>query len=81
LELGLAIFATPAKFNNSPLSEKGPFQDKKIVFQSSFFKGFVKFRGCKMLENYIYFMLLLGKMTEHESIQVVDDYFSTLPVI
>ena len=35
---------TPGKFNSSPLKMGNP--KRKLIFQPSFFRGYVKFRGC-----------------------------------
>ena len=35
---------TPRKFNSSPLKTDNP--KRKLIFQPSFFRGYVKFRGC-----------------------------------
>ena len=37
---------TPWKFNIAP--ENKPSQKERIIFQPSFFRGYVKFRGCMM---------------------------------
>ena len=36
---------TPRKFNSSPLKIGNP--KRKLIFQPSFFRGYVKFRGCR----------------------------------
>ena len=36
---------TPQKLNSSPLKRGNP--KRKLIFQPSFFRGYVKFRGCK----------------------------------
>ena len=36
---------TPLKFNSSPLINRQ--SKRKLIFQASFFRGYVKFQGCK----------------------------------
>ena len=40
---------TPLKFNSSPLKIGNP--KRKLIFQPSFFMGYVKFRGCTSLKK------------------------------
>ena len=42
--LSLNLLYTPWKLNSSPLKIYHP--KRKVVFQLSFFKGYVKLRGC-----------------------------------